>query len=76
MVGQQVVDRAVLPHGHPLAVGVVVLADGAPRLLVVVANVDGGGAAKGGLHPVPIAIVSEDDAAIACCLLSFAAVAS
>ena len=65
VVGQQVVDRAVLPHGHPLAVGVVacsersrrVLADGAPRLLVVVADVDRGAAAKGGLYPLAIAVV-------------------
>jgi len=38
---------------------VVVLADGAPRLLVVVANVDRGGAVDRGLHPVPVAIVDE-----------------
>jgi len=67
MVRQQVVDRAVLPHGHPLAARVVacpersrrVLADGAPRLLVVVPDVDRGTAAKGGLHPLAVAIVHE-----------------
>jgi hypothetical protein len=57
MVRQQVVDRAVLPHRHPLAARVVVLADGAPRLLVVVADVDRGAAAKGGLYPLAIAVV-------------------
>ena len=59
VVGQQVVDRAVLPHRHPLAARVVVLADGAPRLLVVVANVDRGGAVDRGLHPVAVAVIGE-----------------
>jgi hypothetical protein len=59
MVRQQVVDRAVLPHGNPLAARVVVLADGAPRLLVVVTDVNGSGCVDCGLHPLAIAVVDE-----------------
>jgi hypothetical protein len=43
-----------------MATRIVVLADSAARLLVVVPDVNGGGAVNGGFHPLPVAIVDED----------------
>jgi hypothetical protein len=64
VIREDVVERATLPHRHPRPVGVVVLFHraGAARLLKVIAHVDGGGAAEGGLHPVAVAIIDEGGA--------------
>jgi hypothetical protein len=61
MICVDVGDTSRGAHGNAPATQVVVLRDrpGARDLLVVVANVHNGRAAKGGFHPLPVAVVDE-----------------
>jgi hypothetical protein len=67
VIRENVVEGAALPHRHPRPVGVVVLFHraGAARPLKVIAHVDGGGAAEGGLDPVAVAVVDKRGAGCA-----------